>query len=82
MTILEFKQMLLTYLNNSPFFLEFNLPNDYKLEDLINATQNHMESAAYAEGKTILHVFMNLEKFDLKMNERNREVGAQIVKGL
>ena len=81
MTIFEFKQMLLSYLGNKPFFLEFNLTNDSKLEDLINATQNHMETA-YVEGKTVIQVFMNLEKFDLKLNERNREVGVQIVKGL
>ena len=66
--------MLLQYIGNRPFFLEFNLPNTSTLEDLINATENFMDRENYVEGKTVIQVYMNLDEFDLKMVERNREI--------
>ena len=49
---------------------------------MISATENFLDTDDYADNKIVLQVYLNLDVFDLKMVERNRELKNITVKGL
>ena len=72
MSIHDFKRFVLYLLENRPFFLEFNCQNSQQLLELINLGSISEFDKCKKQAK--VKVFMNLDQFDLVLEQVNRTI--------
>ena len=60
MQICRFKEILLCYLSNRPFFLEFEVSNDSVVSELLKLS-----------GGNTIRVYVNLDVFELKITDKD-----------